>query len=220
MLLTLAPLPASPQSQAESSAELPSELVVAPSSPVERPELPVEIEPEFELISESLAPVPDPVVPITFTDRSLNQPSPIQETRVPPIDIDDQLVNSATSSRANANNIKQEDQQQAPQQSASSTSDSSGVPDWHTRLLMHLERHKRYPRSSVQRRQQGVVEIQFIVDRMGYVLHKRLVNSSGSVLLDRSALKLIERAQPLPAPPVGIPDGQLDLTVPIRFFLN
>lgn len=87
------------------------------------------------------------------------------------------------------------------------------------RLLTHLERHKRYPRAAQQRRQQGVPYVRFTMDREGRVLSAALARASGHTLLDAEALALFERAAPLPALPDEITDPQLELIVPVEFFM-
>jgi len=43
------------------------------------------------------------------------------------------------------------------------------------------------------------------------------VRSSGSNLLDRETLALVERAQPLPPPPPEVSGSQIAVVVPIRY---
>jgi protein TonB len=46
------------------------------------------------------------------------------------------------------------------------------------------------------------------------------VRSSGSSLLDRATLELVERAQPLPAPPPEVRGAQIAIVVPINYNLR
>jgi protein TonB len=91
---------------------------------------------------------------------------------------------------------------------------------WQSKLLAHLARYKRYPARARARGDSGIVEIRFRVDRQGAVKERALYRGSGNPVLDRAALRMIERAAPLPAPPAGIPDDQLTLVVPVRFALR
>ena len=45
----------------------------------------------------------------------------------------------------------------------------------------------------------------------------RIVRSSGSSLLDRETLALVERAQPLPPPPPDMSGAMIPITVPLRY---
>lgn len=95
--------------------------------------------------------------------------------------------------------------------------DSNALPNWTSRLIAQLERHKRYPSDAQSRGDRGVVRLAFSVDRSGGVHNARVVASSGSRLLDRETLSMIERASPLPAPPDDVPGSRIAVVVPIRY---
>ncbi|MBI3703986.1 MAG: TonB family protein [Rhizobiales bacterium] len=63
----------------------------------------------------------------------------------------------------------------------------------------------------------GVAQLAFSIDRGGGVHNARIAHSSGSSVLDRETLALLERAQPLPPPPAEIQGGQIAVVVPIRY---
>jgi len=87
-------------------------------------------------------------------------------------------------------------------------------------LLAWLEHYKEYPRRARLRRQQGTALLYFIIDRTGRVLNYRLHQSSGHRILDNEVLSMIQRAQPLPPIPDKIDREQLELIVPVQFFLR
>lgn len=97
---------------------------------------------------------------------------------------------------------------------------SSGIPTWQGQLLAHLDKHKRYPREAQFRRQQGVPYVRFMMDRQGRVLSSRLERSSGFAVLDREAVELPKRAQPLPKPPEDVEGATIELVVPVEFFVT
>jgi protein TonB len=88
---------------------------------------------------------------------------------------------------------------------------------WQKALIRHLNRFKRYPESARSRGIQGVVEVEFTIDREGRVVALRVTQSSGSSTLDAEALATLRRANPLPAPPVQAAEATLDLALPIHF---
>jgi periplasmic protein TonB len=94
------------------------------------------------------------------------------------------------------------------------------APSWQTELVRRLEQYKRYPSDAQSRGVEGVVMLNFSVDRNGRVLAHEIVRSSGHPELDKEVVSMIERAQPLPAFPPSMPEEKLDLTVPIRFSLR
>lgn len=102
----------------------------------------------------------------------------------------------------------------------SSQPPSNALPTWQGALLAHLEKHKRYPRTAQLRRQQGTVTVVFTLDRQGRVLAQRLHKSSGHDSLDAETLALLNRAQPLPPPPVEIAGDRIELMVPVQFYLR
>ena len=104
----------------------------------------------------------------------------------------------------------------APMPGASSRN-SDAVPNWKSQLVARLERYKRYPSEAQSRGERGVAQLAFSVDRSGGVHNARIVQSSGSSILDRETLNLVARAQPLPPPPPEVPGAQIPIVVPIRY---
>jgi protein TonB len=88
---------------------------------------------------------------------------------------------------------------------------------WQAQLVAWLERYKRYPRLAQEQHQEGVVYLRFTMDRAGHVLSAQIEKGSGFSLLDEEVTALIQRAQPLPAPPPEVPGAQLVLTLPVQF---
>lgn len=88
---------------------------------------------------------------------------------------------------------------------------------WYNTLAAHLNRYKRYPMQARAHNIEGVVKIEFTLDRSGQVVSSRILQSSGSSFLDEEAMAMIRRAAPLPAPPQQVPGTALSLAVPIKF---
>jgi len=87
--------------------------------------------------------------------------------------------------------------------------------NWNSQVAARLERYKRAPPEAPNA--SGIATLTFSVDRSGGVHNARILRSSGSSLLDRETLSLVERAQPMPPPPPEVPDSKLGFTVPIRY---
>ncbi|OFA02808.1 transport protein TonB [Janthinobacterium sp. HH107] len=104
----------------------------------------------------------------------------------------------------------------------SDTPPASAAPaSWQSRVLSHLAHFKRYPGDARQRKRAGAAWVRFQVDRDGKLLASELVTSSGTVLLDREALQVLQRAQPLPAPPDKVlHQGTVTVTLPVSFKLE
>ena len=97
---------------------------------------------------------------------------------------------------------------------------SSAADSWEGRVLARLNKYRRYPPAAHARRQQGVPYIRFTMNREGRVLSASLERSSGFADLDREALALPKRAQPLPRPPEDKAGDTLELVVPVEFFIR
>jgi len=97
---------------------------------------------------------------------------------------------------------------------------SNALPDWKSRLIAQIIRHKRYPPEAMSRGDQGTARVSFSVDRHGGVHRARVVRSSGSQLLDRDALAWLQRSQPLPPPPSGVSGTSFSFEVPLRYTLR
>jgi protein TonB len=95
---------------------------------------------------------------------------------------------------------------------------SNALPSWRSALVARLERSKRYPPDAGGVR--GVAVLAFNVDRSGGVHNARIAKSSGSSALDREALALARRAQPLPPPPAELSGAQISVSVPLRYNMD
>jgi TonB family protein len=96
---------------------------------------------------------------------------------------------------------------------------AQAVPAWKEQVVAILNRHKRYPATAVSRREQGVTQIFFSIDRRGRVLESRVLDSTGVDVLDEEALALIRRAEPFPQPPRVLAGDHIEFRVPIKFSL-
>ncbi|HJQ56622.1 MAG TPA: TonB family protein [Vineibacter sp.] len=94
------------------------------------------------------------------------------------------------------------------------------VSRWQTAILAHLQKHKRYPAASRAADQQGTAYLRFAIDRNGRVLAMQVERPSGYSTLDQETLDLVERAQPLPAPPSDMSGERFEFIVPVKFQLR
>jgi protein TonB len=105
----------------------------------------------------------------------------------------------------------------APAPAVSREAIAAATSSWQSRLQAHLARFKRYPPEAQMRHQEGTPLLRFTMTRGGRVLSFRLERSSGHDVLDREAMGLLERAQPLPALPAEVQRETIELVVPLRF---
>jgi len=113
---------------------------------------------------------------------------------------------------------------EAPPPAAAAPSPQRGVSEGREsylgRLLAQLNRFKHYPPDARKAHIEGVVLLHFVMEADGHIVTAEIQKSSGRPALDKEALALMERAQPLPPLPADFPTRSLDAVVPIEFSLN
>jgi protein TonB len=105
----------------------------------------------------------------------------------------------------------------APPVAGAAVEPSAAVHRWESALVVHIERFKRYPAEARARGQHGLARVAFTIDRDGWLRESRILETSGSLELDRESLAMLARAQPMPKPPSQAQTGELSFVVPIRF---
>lgn len=229
VLVDFAPAPAAP-------ARAPSELPPGPPQPQAQaeelqPPAPVttatiEPEPEPQQQAEKVEPEPAPQAP-TETIEAMPAPEPTLSVMPPPRPtkkLKEQAKTAkphrqASLASAPSTAARQAARAVAPAPGAGAR-DRHALPNWTSQLVARLERYKRYPAAAQARGEHGVARLAFSVDRSGRVHDARILRSSGSVLLDRATLALVQRAQPLPPPPAGVPGARIPIVVPIRYHVR
>jgi protein TonB len=103
-----------------------------------------------------------------------------------------------------------------PKQGVSSKP-SEATMSWHKSLVFHLNKHKKYPHEARSKGHEGTAGVSFTIDRSGKVISTHLDQSSGSELLDKEAIEVLNRASPFPTPPSDVPNLTINLTLPIQF---
>jgi protein TonB len=162
-----------------------------------------EREPEKPIEKIELPPDPktEPVVALT------PPPKPIEPPK-------EKKLKHASLARAPTRADQQADRLAAAMPGVSSRN-SDAMPNWIAQVSAKIQRNKRYP--SEARGDLGVVHVRFSVDRQGGIHSVRLVKSSGSGVLDKDALALVQRAEPLPPPPPEMPGAQIPLSQQINY---
>lgn len=202
------PAPPAPPEPLPPEPPPPPEPEPAPPPPEPEPEPPPpepEPEPEPPPVEEVAVPLPPPSPPPPEV-----KPKPIEKPveKKPPTRPRPAPAPAAAAAPA------------APAEAPPAPPSPHVAQSWQSKVLAHLERRKRYPRGSQFRREEGVVKVRFVINPAGEVLSFRLEGSSGHVDLDEETLNLIERASPLPAPPLEIARDRLEMVVPVRFALR
>jgi len=183
------------------------------------PEPIVEPEPELEPETVVEAPKPKPKP----KPKRIVQPKPAPK---PQLVVQPKVVHSPEPPEPPEpiGNIGKAGDNNSPNVDTQNDTPGGGIPgaeaDYYALLQAWLEKHKQYPRRARLRRQQGTAILAFVMTREGLVVEHDIARSSGYHLLDKEAQAMIERAQPLPAMPEYMQQAQLEVSVPIKFFLN
>ncbi|NWK97733.1 energy transducer TonB [Sphingobium lactosutens] len=82
-----------------------------------------------------------------------------------------------------------------------------------------LYAHKIYPRRARMRREEGQVQVRFVLDRAGMLLEGAVIRGSGNAVLDEEAEAMLRRAAPYPRAPAELPGERIEFTAPIIFTL-
>jgi protein TonB len=76
-------------------------------------------------------------------------------------------------------------------------------PAWEKKVAQLIGANYSYPRSAQLRGEQGKAKIKIAFSGTGKVLSVDLVQSSGSAILDREAVRIPKKVNSYPAPPAG-----------------
>jgi protein TonB len=207
VMIDLAPLPAPTPPAPAPPIPMPEPAAKPQPQPlVEPPPLPPA--PDIPLPEVAPSPAPKPAVvlpkpPPKLRPRPVKHPPQVEPDRPPPAAAPP--VSAAPP---------------APAPTPPAVKPAPARVSWQQQLVGWLERYKRYPRLAQEQRQEGTVYLHFTMDRQGRVLSSRIEKGSGSPLLDDEVASLIQRAQPLPAPPAEIAGTQVTLTLPVQFSLR
>ena len=92
--------------------------------------------------------------------------------------------------------------------------------DFQAKLMVHLNSLKRYPAEAKRQGKAGVVMVRFRIDRCGHMLSYRIEQGSGHAALDEETIRLMQRADPFPAPPESASAAELEFVVPVQYRLG
>ena len=87
-------------------------------------------------------------------------------------------------------------------------------------LAAQLNREKHYPMAARRARQEGTATLSLLIRRDGSVANFSISKSSGVEALDAAVLRMLERAQPLPAFPASMTEDELRVDFPVSFSLS
>ncbi len=88
------------------------------------------------------------------------------------------------------------------------------VSDW-------IKKFQRYPMEAREKGEEGETVVRIRIDRKGNIRYRILEHSTGSAALDRAAIDMVNRANPVPAVPNDYPkDDLIEFLIPVNFTLK
>jgi protein TonB len=225
------------QDQLEQHLAKPEPVLPEPSQPDRRPE------PELELTQKLVAdeadvqvtkapgdtapePTPEPPAPEPKpqpqTEPKL-KPEPNAESRDTPAAETKPESEPASKSETEQplSNVASKAQRQstgrASQERAGGT--KGDAKSYFANLMAWLHQHKDYPPELKKEKLQGVVVIKFSINQSGEVISSGIKTGSGHASLDRAALDMLARANPVPPIPESMGRERLTLAIPIEYSL-
>lgn len=197
----------------EPEPEAPAEIATAapPEPTVETPPPPVPLrKPE----------PPRPAPQLEVVERRLPVQAPAETPPEPPAQTEAQPEAASESAQAPSETVVAGVLPISPGRIGDASGNETGlVPrlNYEQRVLLWLKRHGNYPRDSYRYNQEGIVLLEFTINRNGRILSYDILESSGYHLLDRAVREMMARASPVPPMPATIPEAQMRFTVPVRF---
>ncbi|MDC7218675.1 MAG: energy transducer TonB [Spirochaetales bacterium] len=146
-------------------------------------------------------PMEDPACPVSSAIKELaakrTDPEEMAEQREPPPENSKEKnereeIESACS---NGQPEKQETTENLPV--------NSGERDYKMMILAAIGENKIYPSAARERNQTGTARLQLVINAKGKLEECSLLETSGYQLLDKGAIKSVQRAAPFPKPPEG-----------------
>jgi TonB family protein len=87
--------------------------------------------------------------------------------------------------------------------------------EWVRQIVLKLNAAKQFPHEALEHA--GTAKVAFRIDRAGHIVSTALLQSTGVDALDRDALALVKRAEPLPSPPSDVTEDQLRFILPLVY---
>ncbi len=204
-VLSLALLKGVEQGEEETETAAPSTPAAVPPPPVEQPRVS-----QQPVVAPAAPPIVAALSRLSFS-MPMQAAAPVASPAAPPSHQAIAAVSTSSSAappprRGTADGL---DVKAPP---GTSRSYAAKVRSW-------LYAHKIYPRRARMRREEGRVQVRFVLDRAGMLLEGSVIHGSGHAILDQEAEAMLRRASPYPRAPAELPGDRMEFTAPIEFTL-
>jgi len=87
-------------------------------------------------------------------------------------------------------------------------------------LINTIRKYQSYPKKALAAGIEGEVTAQITIDKKGEILSNKIIQRSGSRILDRAVLRMIRKAEPFPQIPEELGIEEFEFDVPMNFTLS
>ncbi|WP_298634874.1 TonB family protein [uncultured Umboniibacter sp.] len=160
---------------------------------------------EIEVAAEELVPEvePEPVVEVVAAPVRQPEPEPEPEPVVVALSFDDEF-----------------EEDESAEEAALEAQKAFMGAVYSSQMLQWTNRNVRYPSRALDRGREGRVIMDVTVDQAGNVVSAVVSESSGHGILDREALRAVDRSAPYPRFPSELDTSTYTASVPISFILQ
>jgi protein TonB len=94
------------------------------------------------------------------------------------------------------------------------------IKDWRVKVVKQIAKRHIYPRSAISREIEGRARVRVTLARSGEITNFEVIEPTGESILDKTIPKMMEKLNPLPAPPDALSDDKLTFVIPITWRLQ
>lgn len=94
------------------------------------------------------------------------------------------------------------------------------IKDWRVSVVKQIAKKHIYPRSAISREIEGKARVRVTLARTGEITNFEILEPTGQSILDKTIPKMMDKLNPLPAPPSSLPDDKLSFVIPITWRLQ
>lgn len=97
---------------------------------------------------------------------------------------------------------------------------ANDVGAWRKKVVKTIIKSHIYPRSAISREIEGRAKVKLTITRSGEITGHEVIEATGESVLDDAIPKMVDKMNPLPAPPDALPDANLTFVIPITWRLQ